>query len=146
MSDNEHKGLDIDWFFTNNDDVAFVASGGGKLPQSITKSEEERTLLALFFRNLPVISEVIVNRDLSKFVMSAIDERYLSDFMYMTKRGLFSFDKTILNNSSDSHYHLVAAPVTQLKFDQLPDVISGILKNTIYSGNIELIMDSNFII
>jgi hypothetical protein len=34
----DQESLDIDWFFTNNQDITFVASGGGQLPQSVLRS------------------------------------------------------------------------------------------------------------
>lgn len=53
---------DIDWFFTNDDKISFVASGGGKLPRSIAAMTlDSVNLLSAYFRTLPEITEVIIN-------------------------------------------------------------------------------------
>ena len=142
LTENEQRGLDIDWFFTNNEDVAFVASGVGRLPQSVAKSAENNKLLASFFRGLPITSEVEINPNLNKIITTIIDDRYLADFVYMAQKGLFSFDKTVLNSFSESRYHLVAKPISPLKFSQLPPEIRGILMASKYDGNIDSIIDS----
>jgi hypothetical protein len=146
ITELEQQSLDIDWFFVNGENIAFVASGGGKLPKSIAKSSENNRLLASFFRGLPVISEVIINPDLNKVVTTPIDDRYLADFIEMTKKGLFSFDKTVLNNFSESHYHLVAKPVNLLKLNQLPVEIKEIISESRYYGDMKSIIDANLII
>lgn len=145
LTENEQQGLDIDWFFTNNEEVAFVASGGGRLPQSIAKSAENNKLLASFFRGLPITSAVEINPDLNKVITTIIDDRYLADFIYMAKKGLFSFDKTVLNSFLESRYHLVAKPVSPLKFSKLPSEIRDILIASKYDGNIDSIIDSQTI-
>lgn len=137
FTENEQQVLDIDWFFTNNEDVAFVASGGGRLPQSVAQSAENNKLLVSFFRGLPITSEVVINPELNKVIANIVDERYLADFVSLTQKGLFSFDKTVLNSFLESQYHLVAKPVSPLKFSQLPSEIRRILVMTKYDGNIE---------
>jgi len=141
----DQQTLDIDWFFMNDSFIGFVASGGGRLPDSAAKSIENNKSLTLFFRSLPAISDVIINPDLNKIVTTAIDEMYLSDFVDMAKKGLFSFDKTNPNSFSDSNYHLVATPVDPLRFDQLPFEIKGILEESKYNGEIESSIDINSI-
>jgi hypothetical protein len=59
----EQRTLDISRFFTNNDDLAFVASGGGKLPQSVAKSCEDVDLLYSYFESLDDQSDIIINPD-----------------------------------------------------------------------------------
>ncbi|WP_419698976.1 hypothetical protein [Mucilaginibacter sp. NFX135] len=146
ITELEQETLDIDWFFISGESIAFVASGGGKLPASVAKSLERNQMLASFFRGLPVRSEIIINPDLNSVVTTAIDERYLADFMHMAERGLYSFDKTVLNNFSEPHYHLVARPVTPLKLDQLPAEIREIISESQYSGDIESTIDTNLIL
>jgi hypothetical protein len=95
ITEQEQFALDIDWFFTNGYSVAFVASAGGRLPQSVSKSKENLELLSCYFRNLPQISDVKVNKKLRETIPGrVIDERYLEDYTYVSKRGLYSFDKT----------------------------------------------------
>ncbi len=146
ITEIEQQTLDIDWFFIADQNIAFVASGGGKLPQSVAKSLEKNKMLASFFRSLPVISEIIISPDLNKVVMTPINDQYLADFVDMAKKGLFSFDKTVLNDFSESHYHLVAKPVNPLKFNQLPIEIKEAISESRYHENIEAILDVNSII
>lgn len=138
--------MDIDWFFTNSDEIGFAASGGGQLPRSVAKSAENLELLALYFKNLPEKYGVIINPSLDKIITDGVDERYLKSFVQMAKKGLFSFDRTVLNSFTDPNYHLVAKPVSPLKTDELPSEIVKILMETRYSGNIGSILDSSQII
>jgi hypothetical protein len=63
----EQEISDIDWFFTNGEEIGFVASGGGKLPDSVSnKSFEEIVLLATYFRDLPQKSRAIIDPNSKK--------------------------------------------------------------------------------
>lgn len=94
---------------------------------------------------MPKISEMIVNPLLHELLLnifgSGADERYLRDFIYYTQRGLYSFDKTNLNNFTDNRYHLVATPINPLKIIDLPSDILGILMQTKFEDTIDLIKD-----
>ncbi len=137
ITEIEQENLDIDWFFLNNKNIYFVASGGGKLPHSVSESDEDNKKLINFFRNLSDLSDVEINDELNKkFENDSMKEKYLSDFIFMSKKGLYSFDKTILNNFLDQNYHLVAKPLNPLLVDQLPEDIKKILNKTEYRGNI----------
>lgn len=122
----EQETLDMDWFFTDGEHIGFVASAGGKLPDSVSILDKENRLSA-YFRSLPEISEAIIDSTLGKeeFI-------YLMDFLNMSKKGLYSFDKTILNDSSDTNYRLVASPGNPLKLNQLPPDILEIIVETRY--------------
>jgi len=141
ITELEQQNLDIDWFFLNKDNICFVASGGGKLPVSVAKSFEMNNALSTFFKSLPIISEVIVNPNLNNIIATNVNEKYLSDFIQMSQRGLFSFDKTVLNNFAESHYHLVAKPVTPFKRNDLPAEILKIISKSIYQGDISTAID-----
>src|ERR1700744_1286707 len=111
ITEIEQATSDIDWFFTNGNEIAFVASGGGKLPEVISQSKEDIETLASYFRGLPKKSDAIINQDLGKIMEAReINERYLADFVTMAEKGFFSYDKTVLNNFSEINYHLVAKP------------------------------------
>ncbi|UWX59035.1 hypothetical protein N0B40_11340 [Chryseobacterium oranimense] len=137
----EQQTLDIDWFFTNGKYVSFMASGGGKLPESIAKSKEDNLVLASYFRNLPEISEIIINPDLNNILMkvfgSGIDERYIEDYALMTRKGLYSFDKTHPNQFTNPNYHIVASPRNPLRLEDLPENIKDILTRTTYNISLE---------
>ncbi len=135
ISEIDQQSLDIDWFFTNGNEIGFVASGGGKLPDSIVKSYELYEILKAYLRDLPCTTDIVINPALGA-IKNNVTDRYLADFVDMSKKGFYSFDKTHLNNFSDPNYHLVASPVNPFKFDELPLEMQSILLSTKCSGNI----------
>lgn len=130
----EQQTLDIDWFFTDNENIAFVASAGGKLPDTIANLDMDHQL-SVYFRNLPEVSEVIINPELET-ILQKVDDNYLSDFVGIAKKGLYAFDKTVLNNFSDPYYHLVASPKNPLILEDLPEGIKNIIKKTKYDNKL----------
>lgn len=128
ITELEQSTLDIDWFFTSNSRIGFVASAGGRLPKSVSKSEENIQLLSDYFRSLPDISDIEINPMLNEIMINRKpDERYLSDFILMAQKGLYSFDKTMLNNFEDDNYHLVVKPILNLDIKDLPFEIANVL-------------------
>lgn len=131
----EQETSDIDWFFTDGQNIGFVASGGGKLPSSVScRSIEEIEQLADYFKDLPEVTEasVILNSKGSKN-----NTEYLSCFIEMAAKGLFSFDKSVLGDFSDTNYQLITKPLKPLKFSELPLEIKNLLANTKISGQIK---------
>lgn len=127
----EQENLDIDWFFIDkNCNICHVASAGGKLPK-IAISKEVNQELSLFFKSLPIIShEVTVCPTLTDFVSFDTEEsknNYLTDFLFFAKRGLFSFDKTLLGQFESYEYHLVVSPIKKVSIDNFPKDIINIL-------------------
>ncbi|ROH98825.1 hypothetical protein EGI16_19880 [Chryseobacterium sp. G0240] len=139
----EQQTLDIDWFFTDGKYIGFVASGAGKLPKTVANSVKNNKKLVSYFRNLPQISDAIVSplldNLLTKIFGSGVDEKYLRDFISLTQKGLYSFDKTNLNDFMDNHYHLVTIPKNPLKISDLPPDILNFLELTQYHGEMEAI-------
>lgn len=125
----DQETLDIDWFFTDKTEIGFVASGGGKLPNSFAKIEKHE-LLVSYFRSLPEISDVILNENLKTILSHQIDDNYLNDFVFFSRRGLYAFDKTNLEMFSDTYYHLVSKPANTIKLNDLPKEIKLILMQT----------------
>lgn len=140
ITEIEQQTMDIDCFITDGEHVGFMASGGGKLPDSIAESEEKRQILVQYFRNLPEISEASINPELNNILIkvlgSGVNKRYLEDYEFMTKKGLFSFDKTYPNNFSNFHYHLVTSPENPLKLKELPQKIVDLLEKTYFSKSL----------
>ena len=139
----EQEALDIDWFFTNNEYVGFCASGGGLLPPSVVKSKENNELLRSYFNDLPERSETIINPLLDKTIENP-DERYLFSFIEMAKKGIFAFDRTMLENHLDPNYHLVATPVNPIRIQELPSEILKVLSDTVYGDNMEAGINISF--
>ena len=144
-TDIQQETLDISWFFTDNEDLGFVASGGGKLPASVTQSANNNELIGFFFKSLPASSNIVINPNLNNIISSSADERYLAYFINMAEKGLFAFDKTVSNRFSNPQYHLVAGPVTPLKFADLPFKIKDIISQTKLNGEIGMELDISLI-
>jgi hypothetical protein len=140
ITEIEQQSLDIDWFFTDEKHIAFVASGGGKLPKSIAESVDYN-LLSNYFRNLPEKTEVKINENLREILKMVPDERYLADYLAMAKKGIYSFDKTVLNNFLEPNYHLVASPISPLMIWDLPEEIIILLQKTKYNNNLKSMLN-----
>ena len=139
--DIEQQTLDIDWFFTNYEEIGFGASAGGKLPESVAQSVENQRLLSEFFDSMPQTSPIIINPELNKFITDGVDGRYLNDFVLMAQKGIFAYDKTVTNKFADPAYHLVAQPIIALKFQALPAEIRQVLKFSRYNGTMDRVID-----
>ncbi|MBK1895594.1 hypothetical protein [Chryseobacterium paridis] len=144
ITEMDQLGMDIDWFLTDGKHIGFMASGGGKLPDSVAKSIENHERLVSYFRGLPEISDFVVSPELDgvliKISGTKSNERYLKDYVSITKRGLYSFDKTLVNNFIDGQYHLVASPIKPLNINELPADILEILLETQYSDKLNSIL------
>lgn len=136
LTEIRQQTLDIDWFFVSDNAIGCVASGGGKLPESVAFLNDEIWTITSYFRNLPEKTSIIINEELEKIKGAALTDNYLSDFVYMAKRGLFAFDKSNLNNFLDSKYHLVTRPVEPIELEKLSVEIQELINKTNYKGNI----------
>lgn len=92
FSEIEQATLDIDWYFTDGENVGHVASGGGMLPLSISSSKEDTKLVFNYLSKVAITSAIIINPGLGKIIPN-IDNRYLDSFTNMARKGIFSFDK-----------------------------------------------------
>lgn len=127
--------IDIDWFLKDDEGfIAHIASGGGRLPKSVTESESDLEFLIKYFRNLPEINaDVVINPNLDRYIRLSSNwerDRYLGDFIRMAKKGVYSFDKTHLGNFNDDQYHLVATPIRKINFNGLPPDVKVKLEKT----------------
>src|SRR5258708_4744936 len=141
ITEIEQETLDIEWFFINDDNVGCVLSGAGKLPESVDKSEENNEQLYLYFKMLPERSGIIINPSFNKIIDIRRNKEYVTHFVKMAKKGLFSFDKTTMNNFLDPHYHLVAKPIDPLRLVELPSEILELLMETKYNGELGTTLD-----
>lgn len=140
ITEEEQIALDIDWFFTDGEQIGFVASGGGLLPATIAKSPENIEVLTSYFWSLPARCNAILNPNLANKIKD-INEGYLSAFVPLSEKGLYTFDKTFLNRPFDTSYHLVAKPTTPLTLDDLPFRIKNIIIETKLNSSIEADFD-----
>lgn len=127
--------IDIDWFAIDSEGViVHFASGGGKLPESVALHKEDTEMVSKFFRSLrEVDSEVNISPKLPTYISFSSREeesRYLQDFCSMSKRGMFSFDKSSPGDFENINYHLVSYPKDILKLERLPEEIASIVQRT----------------
>ncbi|SEN27244.1 hypothetical protein SAMN04488505_109118 [Chitinophaga rupis] len=129
--------MDIDWFAIDVDqNIALFASGGGILPATILELEEAIYHEVIkFMRALPEIADnniwINQNIDVIKSLQTVEQRnRYLEDYVFMAKKGLIVFDKTVLMAEMDYKYHLVALPAIKLDYQDLPESILNIVSRT----------------
>ncbi len=136
----EQETSDIDWFFVDaNNEIGFVASGGGKLPNSIA-DKDYRYDLGSYFRGLSDTSNYELNNDLVIVDQTEKLKQY-SDFISLAKKGLYCFDKTDLNNFDDTRYDLIVKPDKGLKVEDIPNDILKILSITKLKLNLNKIRE-----
>ncbi len=109
-------------FLDKNNFIGFIASGGGEIPLHIKNDNNYN--LREYFNNAPDIDENLeINKEI-KSILGVFDNQKLNkilfDFIFMAKKGVYGFDKTILNNSSDTNYYKVVQPKKKLKLESLP--------------------------
>lgn len=110
-SASEIHTRDIDWFCAINGIYVHVASAGGDIPNFINDRRvlrpSQRAAEAL--EDINTDEEVHINETFLRG-MNVDLEHYLPSFVYMAKKGFYSFDRTNIDNPNDGHYHLVAWP------------------------------------
>lgn len=115
MEITDQFAYDFDWFFVDSEgQLCHVASAAGRLPTRIGRmGVEEIQNISRLIRLLPAQFEYEINPrldEIKSFESNLQRTNYLEDFILFAKRGLYSFDKSKLNNFEDPHYHLVAYP------------------------------------
>lgn len=126
---------DFDWYAVDPQEIiVHFASGGGEIPSSVSVSKSNLEKMAHFVRSLPeFVSNFEINPGLENIIAFKSEQekaRYTQDFISMSQRGLYSFDKDDPGDFSNKGYHLVAKPGQLLRLASLPDEIAMILKMT----------------
>lgn len=115
---------DIDWYFLDIDDnIIHVASGGGRLPSAISENDNAIREIDLYIKQLPERFDAVENPNIDQFVSLGRPnflrenepgprELYFRYFLTLARKGLYSYDKTVVGNFNDFNYHLVARPST----------------------------------
>ncbi len=114
---------DIDWFFLDrNNYVGHIASGGGVIPPSVKKDSDYS--LRKYFDSVPNIDNSLQITENTKKILGIYDEneleKILSDFIFLSKKGICCFDKTFLNEPRDPKYHKVIQLKNKLNLHSLP--------------------------
>jgi hypothetical protein len=109
---------DIDWFFIDRwRRICHVASAGGFIPELISENEESNEAFFKIVQQLPEKYDFILNPRIDEILTTSQNEfienpreTYLKSFISMARKGIYSFDKTVLGDFEDPYYHLVARP------------------------------------
>lgn len=129
---SEQVANDIDWYFVDHQGALMhLTSAGGRLPDIVVERNTENDLINRVVNTLPEQFEVEINQELDGIVLfedQNLRALYLEDFVAMAKRGLFSYDKTVLGDFNEPRYHLVAGPKEGfLKAELLPENLRSLL-------------------
>ncbi|MBT2557293.1 hypothetical protein J7E24_05820 [Hymenobacter sp. ISL-91] len=129
IPDHDQIDADIDWFATDaNGHVLHVASGGGRLPESVAASQEALLALHQHFLLRPETGAAQLAEGTNAAEASGA-ARY-------ARRGLFSFAKTNLHAPADTQYQLVARPAVPLTVAELPPELAQLLHRTQLPGSV----------
>ena len=124
---HDQLDADIDWFATDAaGHIVHVASGGGRLPESVAASQEALLALHQHFLTRPETGAAQVAEGANAADASGA-ARY-------ARRGLFSFAKTDLHAPTDAQYRLVARPAVPLTVAELPPALAQLLRRTRLPG------------
>ncbi len=131
LMDDKLLENDLDWFLLSNHDFIahFATAGKGPLPEKIKQSIDDYEEIYRYFVSLKYSSEVtIIECNLPIFTNELQRLRYLSSFVDMSRKGLFSYDYI------DDKYMLISRPVNPLTYQQL----SNNVKNIIYKSQLNI--------
>ncbi len=134
IKDEAH--LDTDWYcIDKNGCLGIIASAGGLLPSSVIRQLNSPNNIIDYFRNLPPISSEIIleNTIIEKLKTMNFkqEEAYLKDVKLMTSKGLYYFDKQVLNNYFDFEYIKKAKPKKILTLNNIAPIFKDIVMQTI---------------
>ena len=134
------SALDIDWFAVDSSgNIAHFASGGGRLPFSIANAKEDNEFVGEFIReNITDTNDFLLSAIAKEKMLTKNTEEakwYLNDFQSMSKRGLFSYDKSALGDFRNEEYHLITSPTMPIDISQIPFNIASIINATKISGD-----------
>lgn len=143
---------DFDWFFCDiNGFIGHVASAGGRLPNSIANNEEVIQITFDYFFNITTKSEFVLIETNIQNRYGDIEinntNQFFKDFVNMSKKGLFSFDKLKLNDFDSEEYILIAKPKNEdefLNISMLPDILREVLMQS--CSKFDLVSRTSFLI
>lgn len=109
----EQATKDLDIFFKDKFKLIHIASAGGNIPNQLADNDYLNEDFASTITILEESYEFEVNPNLTELLNlndTGLD-LYLIDFVFMAKRGFYSYDKTNLGDFSNPMFHLAARPI-----------------------------------
>ncbi|MBL8798209.1 MAG: hypothetical protein JNM56_30220 [Planctomycetia bacterium] len=131
---------DWDWYGIDVDGAIarFSTGGRGRMPQSVSASEEDLRKISEFFENrLDITGAATVGTLIDSYArFRNADERsrYMADFCDMSRRGVYCYDAVMNARSRPSGYFLMSKPTIALSVAALPTEIQAILERTQLKG------------
>lgn len=121
---NNSSDFDLDLFFRNDFFLMHFATAGLHISDSNFFNNNHNDT-RYFLKNLslpPFKFELNPNLQEILSIKSETDrefnvELYTADFIRYAQKGLFSYDRTFIENSSDIHFHLVAYPILNCNYN-----------------------------
>lgn len=140
---------DLDIYLKLSNHLIHIATAGAKLPEELASLDEmiinNKSLIFDIKNNVEITINPYLD-ELLQFESTREKDLYLTDFKRISSKGIITFDKTIVEDSDDPYYHVVAWPNFNNMFDnykilpiETPDFISRRIEENILN-NIE---DSN---
>jgi len=129
MKEYNSRDFDFDIFSIYRCCIVHYATAGGDIPKSIFLNPNhsklradlkgDRNKLSFKIEVNPNLENILrIKAENQRFNFEEFDrESYLDSFISYAKLGLFSFDRTFINNHDDMRFHLVAYPVIDDKYN-----------------------------
>ncbi len=140
ITDAQQEETDFDWFGVDEEGLIahFTTAGFKRLPQSVAADAEGLGMVADYFlRQAPIQSGHQLDGGLPTAVPEWQGEqnevKYLSSFVSMADKGLFSFDVPTYVKPGLA-YIRVASPTNPLLLSALPEQIKSVLSRTTLKG------------
>jgi hypothetical protein len=140
ISESEQQETDFDWFGLDENGCIghFTTAGFKLLPKSISTNAEDLQKIAHYFEEIaPTGAGCNASRNLDEEVGHFKNENerahYLSNFIEMADKGLYSFDIDTYVKPGLAYY-CVAIPNLPLKLESLPQSIRAIISRTFLKG------------
>lgn len=139
---------DIDIFLKLSNFLIHIATAGAKLPNELATLDEMIINNKSIIFNLENKVEITINPyldELLQFKNTRERDLYLTDFKRISSKGIITFDKTIIEDSTDPFYHVVAWPnfgygLENFKIEppiETPDFISSKIDQNIQTNIID---------
>ena len=162
LSDDYIQSKDIDWFCCIDNIYVHVASAGGELPDIVNDYNRLRGIqeavskLPDIYKDEELeINETFIKEELEKNINLLRDkgifngqydsnkgfEDYISTFKSFARKGFISYDRTLVYEIDDNHYHWVARPRDSVRIPEIdiPMVEANIDKQSISNQGLDLI-------
>ncbi len=100
---------DYDILIFDGKKLIHIASAGGILPAKLSESEINFRLQMREVYKYRRVFETELNSDITRNNLTN-EKEYLNFFLFMSKRGFYSYDRVNIDNIEDQQYQLISKP------------------------------------